>query len=1532
MFLDTLRLFTLKKNNISLLEKDGNINIFIGDTYKFEDFYSVSDFDLSKLHYYTTIRKVRIGAELFENDIDAKFSLIGTAFNFTTVKPNTDLKSKNLIFDIMDVTNLLTSKSKLVRLSSINDIIESIQEYAKTFKYHTVNIFYALSSSIEYDDSFIKMLLQSNKNNKELSFSYNLYFTIKDIAKDLQLVKVCDKDIPYNENKVITSYKRYSLMSSSIKELDKKDKIVSDTGNTVNKDVKDNIKETSNGSRLQSSTIEKAIKDGLILPEDLANANEQNSILIKSLSNALSDENTVKETQRYDVELLNKVVKDIDKKGLVEFVTEMKDATFDETKYVTKDNVNDILENKVLTNKTADFRRQYNQKLLKKDIVSSLSALEKHPVYPMFLQDVKFIESKETLNFKTTIEATFKDAKGKTINVPLEIPLLMDNNKSYLLEGTQYMLYDQLVAKPILKVKPDTVALTTNYNKWFMYRFGEEGTHSKHNKVIRELNNLKNATDFSVGKRLDGDENLSLSTYEIDSISKTISYISTSKEVFYFVNNKYTKELQTVFDSKYPNKQKEFIVVGVNSNSNLKRFFVINSKTTVFLFDGVTNELTNTGKSYLDFIIDKIPSKILKKPSRNTFTRVNVVGQKIPLIFLLLCGYSLKTILSAYNIKYSVFDSTETVRETNDTIKIKLADGTLLLFIDTVEKQLLMNGLAKLNDLEKFTMTDLFKKVDNPVLKESLSANTIRGCINSLRNMIDPITESILRQELLPTEILEVCLYANTLLRDDKFKKPQDFSSYRLRGEETFPAMIYRFMRIEQDKFAESYRRNPRLNFSVNKSQIMRDVITTLPNFSTYASANQYMEMNESEKVVFSGFLGLNSSESLTIDMRSPDATQEGIIDVNAIVDSSKAGAIKYGTMNMAIKNLRGNFSFETKDDFSTKLSYSGASEPFIASRADASRVAMSAIQQRHFLPLENFYDAPLVRTGTEEVAKQTLSNDFVIKSPIDGVITKIDTDNKVIYVAGKDNKISEISYKERNLHNGGAGFYHQNKFTLEDTVKVNSKISKNAVLALNNGVFKNSTLCNGKLLRVTYAPHPNLLEDASILSESVAKQAVMNYIDEKEVVVSPMYQNVLSIDKLIGNSVDIGDTLLRFTAKDDENSAVAGLNLSDDLFEDAYESVVSKIKGKIDNIKVYYNIGEEKLSKSVLLLLKELNKLDREQKLPITERRVVKVEGDKILGRRMKDTVIIKFFILAPKIGASGSKLTMQSTKSIYVVKKQEEMPRTLDDKPIDLQISSLSLISRMVPTNLLLMYTNKIIVYLREYILANKSNIKKVKSVIISILTKLLKNDKEMLSIEVKRFTELPDTAFSEKNIDKHLYFTIRPFKEPSLDDVKDGAKIISVPLEEYIYYPDVNNTVTKVKVPVGYISIRFLNQVIGKKVSQSHKVNEINTATGMLTNGSKVGQFSPDESLAMFSYGLEKEILPEFFNMRGDNLEARSSMEREIHNKGYVSLNEVSDSRTGQVQKTLDAYLLGAGLKSNLQQDYSVTVDGKAQDIRK
>ena len=129
--------------------------------------------------------------------------------------------------------------------------------------------------------------------------------------------------------------------------------------------------------------------------------------------------------------------------------------------------------------------------------------------------------------------------------------------------------------------------------------------------------------------------------------------------------------------------------------------------------------------------------------------------------------------------------------------------------------------------------------------------------------------------------------------------------------------------------------------------------------------------------------------------------------------------------------------------------------------------------------------------------------------------------------------------------------------------------------------------------------------------------------------------------------------------------------------------------------------------------------------------------------------------------------------------------------------------------------------------------------------------------MKIEISRINNLKDNVFkNDKLIDKHIYFTIRPFKEPKLQDISDACKVLNVPLEEYIYYPDMNNIVTKTKVPVGYINIRFLNQVIEKGAAQSHKINDINASTGMLTNSSKIGQFSSDESLAMFSYGLEKD----------------------------------------------------------------------------
>ena len=57
----------------------------------------------------------------------------------------------------------------------------------------------------------------------------------------------------------------------------------------------------------------------------------------------------------------------------------------------------------------------------------------------------------------------------------------------------------------------------------------------------------------------------------------------------------------------------------------------------------------------------------------------------------------------------------------------------------------------------------------------------------------------------------------------------------------------------------------------------------------------------------------------------------------------------------------------------------------------------------------------------------------------------------------------------------------------------------------------------------------------------------------------------------------------------------------------------------------------------------------------------------------------------------------------------------------------------------------------------------------------------------------------------------------------------------------------------------------------------------------------------------------------------------MFRTIVEEGNVNLDNISSTGYGQVQKTLDLHLLGAGLKTNLQEDYKVSIDGVRQDSR-
>jgi len=116
-------------------------------------------------------------------------------------------------------------------------------------------------------------------------------------------------------------------------------------------------------------------------------------------------------------------------------------------------------------------------------------------------------------------------------------------------------------------------------------------------------------------------------------------------------------------------------------------------------------------------------------------------------------------------------------------------------------------------------------------------------------------------------------------------------------------------------------------------------------------------------------------------------------------------------------------------------------------------------------------------------------------------------------------------------------------------------------------------------------------------------------------------------------------------------------------------------------------------------------------------------------------------------------------------------------------------------------------------------------------------------------EKFNTMSDDQFNnymEKFLNdpkENFYVEILPFKsEPHINDIKKGLDILKIPADEYVYFRHMGNKEpvrTAQKVPVGYISIRRLQQVLSKKNSYSLDIDSRNSLTGQLTGDDKVAR---------------------------------------------------------------------------------------------
>jgi hypothetical protein len=186
--------------------------------------------------------------------------------------------------------------------------------------------------------------------------------------------------------------------------------------------------------------------------------------------------------------------------------------------------------------------------------------------------------------------------------------------------------------------------------------------------------------------------------------------------------------------------------------------------------------------------------------------------------------------------------------------------------------------------------------------------------------------------------------------------------------------------------------------------------------------------------------------------------------------------------------------------------------------------------------------------------------------------------------------------------------------------------------------------------------------------------------------------------------------------------------------------------------------------------------------------------------------------------------------------------------------------------------------------------------------------------------------DTFFKKffASEDEYLVIDVVDYeRDLRIEDVEKAAKRLGVPLFEKVAMPfvnkDTNNPImTKFEVPVGFIHVKRMQQILSKKNTTSTEVGSRSALTGQVVGRDKNARDSDSENFALVTIDAT-ETLRELMGPRADDMVMKNEMYSSIAKNGFVSLNGLTNDVDNKVTlNAVDVHLIGMGIKSDLITD--------------
>lgn len=805
---------------------------------------------------------------------------------------------------------------------------------------------------------------------------------------------------------------------------------------------------------------------------------------------------------------------------------------------------------------------------------------------PLYLSKIEAADNSTSEDAVDLYIVQYEDLNGKRFTIKLDIPKFIDN-KYMLLRGNRKDISSQLFLMPIIKTAEDTVQIVSNYNKIFIRRFGT--SFGKSNECCDRLVKTITKNKFENLKIVEGDNSRVCSKYElpidyIDLASGFNKFITPSIEIYFNQDELYNKfgdkiDLKKGIPIGVYTKNKEIIYYNsLDSDGN-----PISCAYYIALLLSTDNKLDQEG---FYGIYEKTARSL-----RYTYSRASILSSDIPLIII--CAYSegLTKVLKKGNIKYHIESSKKDInKDTEDFIKFKDA---YLIYQADYAASLLLNGLKACNT-EEYPIAEINEKSMYLDFLDNFGGRIKADGLDNFYNlMIDrPITYDTLQYYKFPTDYIEVLLYANRLLADNKFIKHTSLTdNRRIRRNEQVPAMLYTVLARAYGQYCTQLKHGRAIPMTIKQSAVIDEVLLN----STTSDKSIINALNEYEAytlVTPKGPAGMNSDRSYTLDKRSYDESMFNVLSMSTGF-AGNVGISRQATIDSNVSTVRGYIvNKDNPDQLSPTKSFcmTEALTPFGTTRDDPFRSAMNYVQtSRHEMRCKRS-NPGLITTGADEALPYLVSNLFAKKADKDGKVVSVD-ENRVLveYKDGTKDYVDLTTHVEKN---SSSGFYVTLKL---DTDLIEGKsFKKGDILAYDKHSFSNDVGPTdniayniGTLAKFAILNTDEGYEDSAIISADLSDAMTSDVV-----LMCPNHPITLSKDTNVYNLVKVGqkikegDTLLVIQrAYDDEDSNMLLKNLVDDeeeITDIGRVPIRSKVTGVVQDIVINRTVDINELSPSL--------------------------------------------------------------------------------------------------------------------------------------------------------------------------------------------------------------------------------------------------------------------------------------------------------------------------------------------------------------